>query len=275
MIQIENEYYVVLLFIIFIVMASIFMNKVAISPSSKNNKNDGPSNQFKKTEKISIQKNIDATNQLYRKGDPETRYDEDGTRYQCISIPYRIVNNSQVEIFMITSRKRGDYMFPGGGWEKHETREQCVEREAFEEAGIRGIAHNELVSDQLYISDKGNKSRLWGYLIEVKQVLDEWPESDQGRRRKWMTINEAEIALEERRRAKFGPLWEKAVKHFIELDLYKNELVTKKQKSKTNLHCFVNIKEGDSSPNKSINDEIYLFNMTKRETVKYSSITVK
>ena len=29
-------------------------------------------------------------NQKYRKQDPETRYDDDGTRYQCVSIPYRI-----------------------------------------------------------------------------------------------------------------------------------------------------------------------------------------
>lgn len=158
-------------------------------------------------------------NQIHRKQDPQTRYDEDGTRYQCVSIPYRIVNNSKVEILMITSRNRGDYIFPGGGWEKHESGSECAEREAFEEAGVRGNISGEMVSDQRYTSDKGNKSRLWGYLLEVTEVLDHWPEPE--RRRKWMTIDEAEIALPEKRRIKFGQIWKNAVKHFTERNLYR------------------------------------------------------
>merc|ERR1719471_1349884 len=93
-------------------------------------------------------------NQLHRKKDPQTRYDEDGTRYQCVSIPYRIVNNSKVEILMITSRNRGDYIFPGGGWERDESGPECARREAFEEAGVRGTLSGQLVSDQRYTSDK-------------------------------------------------------------------------------------------------------------------------
>jgi len=120
---------------------------------------------------------------------------------------------------MITSRNRGDYIFPGGGWEKHESGPECAQREAFEEAGVRGTVSDELVSDQRYTSDKGNRSRLWGYLLEVDQVLDSWPETE--RHRKWMTLDEAEIALPEKRRVKFGNIWKNAIKYFTEHNLYR------------------------------------------------------
>lgn len=49
---------------------------------------------------------------------------------------------------------------------------------------VRGNITTELVTDQHYTSDKGNKSRLWGYLLEVTKVEDIWPEPE--RRRKWV-----------------------------------------------------------------------------------------
>jgi len=193
--EVQNVYYVPLMVIGFIVMASVLMYR-------------------QKEQQICI----NLKNEKYRKEDPETRYDEDGTRYQCVSVPFRVINNEKVEIFMITSRNRGDYIFPGGGWEKHENGAGAAQREAFEEAGVRGKIIKEMVSDQRYTSEKGNKSRLWGYLLEINQVLEEWPETE--RRRKWMTIDEVEIALSPRRRAKFGALWRKSVQYFIEQNLY-------------------------------------------------------
>jgi len=193
--------------------------------SITNNNNNNNNNPSSCSSSFSSSLSMDGTkpNQKYRKQDPDTRYDDDGTRYQCVAVPYRIVNHSKVEVFMITSRNRGDYIFPGGGWEKHETGPQCAQREAWEEAGIRGDIIKEIVSDQHYTSDKGNKSRLWGYLLNVTQVLEEWPETE--RRRKWMTINEAEIALSDKRRVKFGALWKNAIEYFIEQNLYQTSTV--------------------------------------------------
>eukprot|EP00484_Ammonia_sp_Unknown_P011206 CAMPEP_0197076436 /NCGR_PEP_ID=MMETSP1384-20130603/212111_1 /TAXON_ID=29189 /ORGANISM="Ammonia sp." /LENGTH=333 /DNA_ID=CAMNT_0042515293 /DNA_START=49 /DNA_END=1051 /DNA_ORIENTATION=- len=159
-----------------------------------------------------------ASNQLYRKDDYETRYDTDGTRYQCVSVPFRLTQENKVEILMITSRGKGDYIFPGGGWEIAESAAEAARREAFEEAGIRGSVVKQIVADQHYTSDKGNKSRLWGFLLAVDKLEDEWPESE--RRRKWMSIDEAERALSKKRRIKFGALWSNAIDHFIEQNLY-------------------------------------------------------
>eukprot|EP00483_Globobulimina_turgida_P000603 UN00603 len=200
MVQILNEHYVPLIFISFVVMASLLI--------------------YKKTKSNLKSKPKPIANQKYRKRDPQTRYDDDGTRYQCVAIPYRITNNNKVQIFMITSRNRGDYIFPGGGWERNETGPQCAQRESWEEAGIKGNITKQLISDQHYTSDKGNKSRLWGFLLQVTVVEDTWPESV--RRRKWMSIDEAEIALQDNRRVKFGRLWNKGVEYFIEQDLYRN-----------------------------------------------------
>eukprot|EP00483_Globobulimina_turgida_P005073 UN05083 len=115
---------------------------------------------------------------------------------------------------MITSRKRGDYIFPGGGWEQNETAPEAAQRESWEEAGIKGKITKQMISDQPYTSSKGNKSRIWGFLLHVTHVSDVWPEPQ--RRRKWMSIDEAELALSENRRTKFGMLWKKAVQYFTD-----------------------------------------------------------
>eukprot|EP01084_Bolivina_argentea_P206415 352446_1 len=231
MIEIQNEYYIPLILISLVVMASMLMYKKSNNTRFKSTENNNktipspipPEYQYSSSLSPPInnhtQYEYKPPNQKYRKHDPETRYDDDGTRYQCIAIPYRIINN-KVEIFMITSRGKGDYIFPGGGWELNETKQQCTQRELYEEAGVRGNAIKELISDVLYTSDKGNKSRLWGYLFHVNKVLDTWPEPQ--RRRKWMSIDEVDIALSEKRRVKFGKLWNKAVEYFTIQNLYKN-----------------------------------------------------
>mmetsp|Transcript_59476 Transcript_59476/g.53556 ORF Transcript_59476/g.53556 Transcript_59476/m.53556 type:complete len:348 (-) Transcript_59476:356-1399(-) len=191
------------------------LNKQCSCPSHTSSSSSSLPHSFS----TSLLERTNIPNQKYRKQDPDTRYDDDGTRYQCVSIPYRInPETNKVEIFMITSRNRGDYIFPGGGWEKHETGPECAQREAWEEAGVRGNIIKEVVTDQHYTSDKGNKSRLWGYLLEVTKVEEIWPEPE--RRRKWMSVEEAEIALPEKRRIKFGALWRNGTNYFIEQSLY-------------------------------------------------------
>mmetsp|Transcript_4455 Transcript_4455/g.7449 ORF Transcript_4455/g.7449 Transcript_4455/m.7449 type:complete len:296 (-) Transcript_4455:159-1046(-) len=178
-----------------------------------------------------MERSTSIPNQKYRKQDPETKYDDDGTRYQCCSIPYRITADNKVEIFMITSRNKGDYIFPGGGWEKNESAADAALREAYEEAGVRGVIVQEIVSDQKYVSDKGNRSRLWGFLLKVHKIETEWPEPE--RRRKWMSIDEAEIALPQKRRAKFGDMWTNGINYFIEQNLYRPQASSTSHNSKS------------------------------------------
>ncbi|KAL6523281.1 hypothetical protein OROGR_016884 [Orobanche gracilis] len=83
-----------------------------------------------------------------------------------------------------------------GGWENDETAEEAAEREAMEEAGVRG----DLVHFLGYFSFKSKTlqdeyspeglCKAAMYALHVKEELDCWPEKSQ-RKRSWLTIPEA------------------------------------------------------------------------------------
>ncbi|KAK4603067.1 hypothetical protein RGQ29_011877 [Quercus rubra] len=69
--------------------------------------------------------------------------------YRLVSgcIPYRVSKEENehssekedgIEVLMVSSPKRDDLVFPKGGWEDDETKEEAACREAFEEAGVKG-----------------------------------------------------------------------------------------------------------------------------------------
>jgi diphosphoinositol-polyphosphate diphosphatase len=67
------------------------------------------------------------------------RYGDDGARLVVGCIPIIVKGSGEVEVIAISSSKRPDEsIFPKGGWEVGETREQGALREAFEEAGVTG-----------------------------------------------------------------------------------------------------------------------------------------
>ncbi|KAL6539763.1 Nudix hydrolase 16, mitochondrial [Orobanche hederae] len=81
-----------------------------------------------------------------RTGRHQQRY-EDGYRLIAGCIPFRYRNVKEdgddtsgkiVEVLMINSTSGPGLLFPKGGWENDETAEEAAEREAMEEAGVRG-----------------------------------------------------------------------------------------------------------------------------------------
>jgi len=67
--------------------------------------------------------------------------------------------------------------------------------EAFEEAGVRGQIGDRPIDEYSY--------KKWGgvcgvkvFLLEVDEILDEWPESDI-RRREWMSVDDAVEAIDQ------------------------------------------------------------------------------
>ncbi|KAJ0045067.1 hypothetical protein Pint_05225 [Pistacia integerrima] len=80
-----------------------------------------------------------------RTGRHQQRYDQ-GYRLVAGCIPFRYRNaecgnddsEKIVEVLMISSTSGPGLLFPKGGWENDETVEQAAEREAVEEAGVRG-----------------------------------------------------------------------------------------------------------------------------------------
>ncbi|EPS66474.1 hypothetical protein M569_08304 [Genlisea aurea] len=138
-----------------------------------------------------------------RTGRHQQRY-QDGYRLiaGCIPFRYRTMggveddNKLVVEVLMINSTSGPGLLFPKGGWENDETAEEAAEREAMEEAGVRGdLMHflgcysfkSKTLQDEY--SPEG-LCRAAMYALHVKEELEFWPEKSQ-RKRSWLLIPEA------------------------------------------------------------------------------------
>jgi len=106
---------------------------------------------------------------------------------QSAVVPYRR-RAGEVEILLVTSRKRKRWIVPKGVRELHLSSAESAAEEAFEEAGVRGVVSNKPVGRYEY--------RKWGgtctvevFAMEVESILDEWQESY--RDRCWLAPDEA------------------------------------------------------------------------------------
>jgi len=107
-----------------------------------------------------------------RKGRENQRIDkETGLPGSCIGIPFRVGRNGSLEILLITNSK-DEWRFPGGTWEKDESKEQCVVRECLEEAGLRGEVFHQL-NPTFHVSRKLNKinKRYFWFIVEIKEYF--------------------------------------------------------------------------------------------------------
>lgn len=144
-----------------------------------------------------------------RKGRHRQRY-ENNLRLVSGCIPYRLLTKDAqgyctcgnlqetwFQVLMVTSPNRDDLVFPKGGWEDDETREEAACREALEEAGVIGIVKEAPLGEWEFRSkSKQNICSLEGgckgymFALEVTEVLETWPEH-QNRGRRWLNIKEA------------------------------------------------------------------------------------
>ena len=109
-------------------------------------------------------------------------------------IPYRRQGN-QLEVLLITSRSGKRWVIPKGTVATGESPRDSAQREAMEEAGVRGYVYGSRIGDYTY--------RKWGgicevevFLMRVEDAVEHWPEG-QIRQRRWMTVSEAEQHVEE------------------------------------------------------------------------------
>jgi 8-oxo-dGTP pyrophosphatase MutT (NUDIX family) len=109
-------------------------------------------------------------------------------------IPYRI-NGTELEILLVTSRRKGRWIIPKGIIDPGKTALESAHQEAYEEAGIRGQADPKILGEYRY--------RKWGgtcvvqvFAMELTKMLESWPEAEL-RQRKWMNRAEAAKAIEE------------------------------------------------------------------------------
>lgn len=113
-----------------------------------------------------------------------------GKRRQYAALPCRVDEAGRLMVMMVTSRDTGRWVLPKGWPIKRLGGAGSAEREAFEEAGIRGTIHDHAVG--VYVYDKrldGGDTRTISvdvYRLDVIEELDDWPERAQ-RQRRWFT----------------------------------------------------------------------------------------
>jgi 8-oxo-dGTP pyrophosphatase MutT (NUDIX family) len=113
---------------------------------------------------------------------------------QSAMIPYR-GRGSELEILLITSKRRRHWIIPKGVIDPGTTALQSGCKEAYEEAGVQGTADPRNVGEYKY--DKwGGTCVVQVFALEVAKMLDWWPEADV-RERKWMRKAEAIEAVQE------------------------------------------------------------------------------
>lgn len=122
-------------------------------------------------------------------------------RMQYAALCYRFrKKRTTLEILLITSRDTGRWVIPKG-WPMTGRRAHAVaEREAYEEAGVKGKAQKEALGHFMY--QKGIAAglkvncKVQVYALEVDELTKNFPEKGQ-RRLEWVTCEEAASRVNE------------------------------------------------------------------------------
>ncbi|NIA20006.1 MAG: NUDIX domain-containing protein [Xanthomonadaceae bacterium] len=107
---------------------------------------------------------------------------------QSAILPYRW-KDDQLEILLITNHRGKHYVIPKGVIEPTMTAVDSAAKEAFEEAGIRGVPATKSLGEYKY-KKWGGRCRVQVYPMEVREVLKKWPEQKE-RSRKWVSTEKA------------------------------------------------------------------------------------
>lgn len=114
-------------------------------------------------------------------------------RSQFAALCYRVVKN-RVEVLMITTRRSGRWIVPKGWPMDGMTPAECAAQEAWEEAGVRGHAHDHCLGLFSYNKILEPEAVLpcvaMVYPIRAKSLARTYPEMKQ-RRRKWFSRKKA------------------------------------------------------------------------------------
>ena len=125
---------------------------------------------------------------------------EDNIIRQIAVLPYRTDANGAVEVMLITSRETRRWVLPKGNRVKGLKSHEAATHEAFEEAGLMGIACPYAIGSYQY--RKYRRNGAWRdatvdlFPFSVTRQLDEWPERDE-RELRWFSTADAAAAVDE------------------------------------------------------------------------------
>ena len=108
------------------------------------------------------------------------------------AIPF-VLHEKEPLVLMITSRTHERWIFPKGGLEASETPVEAAQREAFEEAGVKGSAMADLSYDvqAVKVTEGNSEDMIVTYFpLHFSEQMEEWPERKR-RDRHWVTLADA------------------------------------------------------------------------------------
>ncbi|KAI8369428.1 NUDIX hydrolase domain-like protein [Radiomyces spectabilis] len=126
-----------------------------------------------------------------RHGHGQDVLDENNVRQVAGCLPIDTVNR---RFMLISSSKvKGKWVLPKGGWESNESQAHAALRETWEEAGLKGR-----ITRQLGVfaekTKYGVKAHHWIFEMEIKEVAKKFPEKKK-RERRWFTYEEALVVV--------------------------------------------------------------------------------
>ena len=110
-------------------------------------------------------------------------------------VPFRRSKDG-LQILLVTSRSGKRWVIPKGIVEPELSPQESAQKEAFEEAGIKGKIIDEMIGKYAY-KKWGGTCTVQVYLLKVEEILDDWPES-YFRTREWMSVEEASKRVDEK-----------------------------------------------------------------------------
>ena len=119
---------------------------------------------------------------------------------QIAALPYSTAEDGSMQILLITSRETRRWVIPKGNRIKGLAGHRAAELEAYEEAGIHGIACPAPLGRYRYDKRKRNgdarQATVEVFPLAVTGHLTQWPEKGQ-RELRWFPVNEAARAVDE------------------------------------------------------------------------------
>jgi 8-oxo-dGTP pyrophosphatase MutT (NUDIX family) len=120
--------------------------------------------------------------------------------HQAGVLAYRVLDG-KVQVLLMTSRDTGRWIIPKGNINGGATPSKAAEKEAYEEAGVKGtVAGSIPLGIYTYFKNLGSgKTRAAAvevYLLRVKEQLKKWPEKGE-RTLSWMSTKQAVELIEE------------------------------------------------------------------------------
>ncbi len=122
------------------------------------------------------------------------------TRVQFAALPYRITDEGELQILLITSRSTRRWIIPKGWPMGKRPAHKVAALEAAEEAGVEGKIGKQPIGfyhyDKLLSTGAVARCRVDVYSLEVRRQNSAWPERKR-RERRWVDLTEAASIIDD------------------------------------------------------------------------------